>query len=339
MRVAGILRADNGRGLDDLLIQVPGAQVRGKIGRVVLDGGAEHIRVAGGGVRRADGCCACDAANEHHHSEFRARCAGMNVSDGSHGRSPFKAVYQRSYETPGTACPSAPRHRGRPSYPRFRPLKAAGWPQSAVIALGWFPMNGPANATMKGYAGGLTRRQFFAVVCLFWLYVTISNVLYAYGMRSGVARMTNLPLFAPWDARVLQHLLLLPFLLVSYWASLRIQWRPLWVAIPLPVILGLLFAGIAYPAMIAAQATEGGTVWHEQMAAHAAASGEDPYFLSLWLASFVSFIPTYGFGFALVTGLVLYTRFRGSELQRAALEREWGGARLAALRVQLSPPP
>jgi hypothetical protein len=198
-------------------------------------------------------------------------------------------------------------------------------------------MKGLLNAPMKGYAGGLTRRQFFAIVCLFWLYVTISNVLYAYGMRSGVARMTNLPLFAPWDARVLQHLLLLPFLMVSYWASMRIQWRPLWVAIPLQVILGLLFAGIAYPAMIAAQATEGGAVWHEQMAAHAAASGEDPYFLSLWLASFVSFIPTYGFGLALVTGLALYTRFRDSELQRAALEREWAAARLAALRMQLSP--
>ncbi len=59
--------------------------------------------------------------------------------------------------------------------------------------------------------------------------------------------------------------------------------------------------------------------------------------LSLWLASFVSFLPTYGFGLALVTGLELYTRFRASELKRAALEREWSAARLAALRMQLSP--
>ena len=49
---------------------------------------------------------------------------------------------------------------------------------------------------------------------------------------------------------MLQHLLLLPFLLVSYWASLRIQWRPVLVAIPLQLILGLVFAAIAYPAMI-----------------------------------------------------------------------------------------
>ena len=63
----------------------------------------------------------------------------------------------------------------------------------------------------------------------------------------------------------------------------------------------------------------------------------DPMITSLWLASFVSFLPTYGFGLALVTGSALYTRFRNSELQRSALEREWSTARLAALRMQLSP--
>jgi two-component system LytT family sensor kinase len=55
------------------------------------------------------------------------------------------------------------------------------------------------------------------------------------------------------------------------------------------------------------------------------------------MASFVSFLPTYGFGLALITGLALYTRFQNSELRLAALEREWSAARLAALRMQLSP--
>jgi LytS/YehU family sensor histidine kinase len=39
----------------------------------------------------------------------------------------------------------------------------------------------------------------------------------------------------------------------------------------------------------------------------------------------------------LVTGLAVYTRFQNSELHVAALEREWSAARLAALRMQLSP--
>ena len=38
------------------------------------------------------------------------------------------------------------------------------------------------------YASGLSRRQFFTLVFAFWAYVTLSNVLYAYGMRTGIAK-------------------------------------------------------------------------------------------------------------------------------------------------------
>jgi hypothetical protein len=190
------------------------------------------------------------------------------------------------------------------------------------------------------FAGGLSRRQFFAVVGAFWLYVALSNVLYAYSMRTGIGRVgSGGMLFAPWDARLLQHALLLPFLWVSYWASLRLQWKPLLAAIPLQITLGCAFAAVAYPAMILAEMIVAGSRWHHEMMAHPLSSPFylDPMFLSLWVASFVSFIPAYGFGLALVTGLALYTRFRNSELRVAALEREWSAARLAALRMQLSP--
>jgi signal transduction histidine kinase len=191
---------------------------------------------------------------------------------------------------------------------------------------------------IPGYAGGLSRRQFFAIVCSFWLYATLSDVLYAYSMRMGIARVTDVPLFAPWNARVLQHLLLLPVLMVSFWASLRVQWRPLLVAIPLQIILGSVFAAIAYPAMIVSEMIVGGPEWHEHVMEHVRNPFFlDPFFLSLWMASFVSCLPPYGFGLALVTGLALYTRFQNSELHVAALEREWSAARLAALRMQLSP--
>jgi hypothetical protein len=188
------------------------------------------------------------------------------------------------------------------------------------------------------HLGGLSAQQFVGMVCLFWLYVVLSNVLYAYSMRTGLARVTNAPLFAAWDARVMQHVLLLPLLLISFWASLRVQWRPLWLAVPLQAILAFAFAALAYPAMLLSQLIIDGPDFHERAVAHAANGGwADPYFLSLWLASFVNFLPAYGFGLALITGAALYTRFRDSELQRAALEREWSAARLAALRMQLSP--
>ncbi|MEJ0008644.1 MAG: histidine kinase [Steroidobacteraceae bacterium] len=59
--------------------------------------------------------------------------------------------------------------------------------------------------------------------------------------------------------------------------------------------------------------------------------------LPLRIASATNFLLTYGFALALVSGFSLYQRFRDSELRRAALERAWTAARLAALRMQLSP--
>ena len=193
------------------------------------------------------------------------------------------------------------------------------------------------GALQGHYASSLSRRQFFTIVGLFWVYVTLSNVLYAYGMRTGIAKVTNLPLFSPWDARVLQHVYLLPLILVSYWASMRIQWRPLLVAAPLQIILALAFAALAYPALILGEYSVADHAWHEQVAQHGHNPFSDPMVMSLWLASFVSFLPTYGFGLTLVTGLALYSQFRKSEMSRAALAREWSAARLAALRMQLSP--
>jgi hypothetical protein len=193
------------------------------------------------------------------------------------------------------------------------------------------------GALQGHYASSLSRPQFFTIVGLFWAYATLSNVLWAYGMRTGIAKVTNLPLFSPWDARVLQHVYLLPLILVSYWASMRIQWRPLLIAVPLQIVLALSFAALAYPALILGEYTVADHVWHAQLAEHGQNPFSDPMVMSLWLASFVSFLPTYGFGLTLITGLALYIQFRKSELSRAALEREWSAARLAALRMQLSP--
>jgi two-component system, LytTR family, sensor kinase len=198
-------------------------------------------------------------------------------------------------------------------------------------------MIGMTEISTRRFAGGLTRLQFLGITCLFWVYVTLSNILYAYSMRTGMARVTNVSLFVAWDARLLQHVMLLPVLLVSFWASLRIQWRPLLLTLPLQWILGVVFAALAYPAIIVAQMTLGAPEWHEHAMGHVSEPWTDPFFLSLWMASFVNFLPTYGFGLALITGLALYTRFRNSELRLAALEREWSSARLAALRMQLSP--
>jgi Histidine kinase len=189
----------------------------------------------------------------------------------------------------------------------------------------------------RRFVGGLTQQQFLAIVCLFWAYVTVSNLLYGYSMRAGIARVTSVPVFATWDTRLLQHVMLLPMLLVSFWASLKVQWRPLFVALPLQIVLAAAFAAMAYPVMILAEVIMASDTMTGTALSHVISAWSDPFWLTLWLASFVSFLPSYGFGLALVTGLALYTRFRDSELRLAALEREWSAARLAALRMQLSP--
>ena len=197
---------------------------------------------------------------------------------------------------------------------------------------------GSADSTTRRFAGGLTRPQFLAIVALFWTYVTVSNLLYGYSMRVSIARVTDAMVFATWDTRMVQHLLLLPMLLVSFWASLKVQWRPLLIALPLQLILGAIFSAAAYPAMTLAQVIMGADGQHAHALSHVISHAwGDPLWLTMWLASFVSFLPAYGFGLALVTGVALYTRFRDSELRLAALEREWSAARLAALRMQLSP--
>jgi hypothetical protein len=195
---------------------------------------------------------------------------------------------------------------------------------------------GSAQSSQR-FAGGLTQAQFLGIVCLFWVYVTISNLLYGYSMSTGIARVTNVRVFASWDMRLLQHVLLLPMLLVSFWASLKVQWRPILIALPLQLILGAVFSAMAYPVMILSEVIVATDQMHGTALSQVVSAWSDPFWVTLWLASFVSFLPSYGFGLALVTGLALYTRFRDSEVRLAALEREWSAARLAALRMQLSP--
>jgi len=212
---------------------------------------------------------------------------------------------------------------------------------------GDIPMNAvTSNRTMvaPGYAGGLAAGlresvnaglrfwPLLAILTTFWVYVAVSNVLYATSMQASLASMAPGHYFAPVDQRVLQHLLLYPALVACVLASLRIGWTPLWRTLPAQLGLGLLFAGLGSPAMIAAELLIGKHTeeytWSEFL------KGPDS---AMWLASGTNFFLTYGFGLALITGFALYQRVRDSQLRSAALERALTSAHLAALRMQLSP--
>jgi len=87
----------------------------------------------------------------------------------------------------------------------------------------------------------------------YWVYVTLSNILYASSMSAGFDAMSTEHHFAPWNVRVLQHAFLYPALMASVWASLKIRWRPLWRALPLQLLIATVFAALGAPALVGEQ--------------------------------------------------------------------------------------
>jgi Histidine kinase len=177
-------------------------------------------------------------------------------------------------------------------------------------------------------------RTLLMISCAFWVYVTLSNILYGNNMMFSASLFHADAMFAPWEIRVVQHVLLLPLLLTCYWASSRAGWGML-RGLPLQLLLAVIFSVLCYPAMNLAIHI---CMWyfrgHWDEPPMSEPSGAEQ---AAWTASFVSFFLTYGFGVALVSGFNWYQLHRDSELRGAALERVWTTARLTALRMQLSP--
>lgn len=182
-------------------------------------------------------------------------------------------------------------------------------------------------------------RQNFLILTVFWIYVAFSNVLYANSMQASFNSMPGqFHVFAPSSARLLQHLLIYPVLLLCTWASLRIGWRSLWRKLPIQLALAIVFAVLAKPALGVAEVLIGPK---ELPPNHVMQQGTlgwwDAYDIPMWLASMTTFFLTYGFALALIMGFAYYQRFRDAQLRSGALERALSAAHLAALRMQLSP--
>jgi Histidine kinase len=184
---------------------------------------------------------------------------------------------------------------------------------------------------------GLSFRQLLAVASVYWLYVTVSDILYANSLRVGFSQITSAQLFVPWDIRLLQHLILFPALIGCLWLSLRWGWRPLWRALPVQLPLAALFSVAAAPALWLGEALIPLNLEH-----HSKDMMKDDSFitqgdLALWLASATLFCFAYAFALVAINGFAWYRRYRDAELQVTALQANWSAARLAALRMQLSP--
>jgi hypothetical protein len=192
-----------------------------------------------------------------------------------------------------------------------------------------------ANAARRGF------RSLVILLSVFWVYVALSNVMYANNMQASLSTMNVEHVFAPWDSRILQHLMLYPLFILCMWLSQRIGWQHLWRSVPLQSALALGFSVLAAPAMVLAEIWT--TPWHRanvHMMSKSWSNMQD--FISgpeipTWVASITSFLVTYCFGLALITGFAFYQRLRDAQLRSAALERALTQSHLATLRMQLSP--
>src|SRR5215831_12310797 len=102
-----------------------------------------------------------------------------------------------------------------------------------------------APGTAAAAAGQRSFRPVLGVLTVFWIYVALSNVMYANSMQASLSSMNVEHVFAAWDAQLLQHLLLYPVFIFCMWASLRIGWQRPWRALPLLIACALGFAVLA----------------------------------------------------------------------------------------------
>ncbi len=190
------------------------------------------------------------------------------------------------------------------------------------------------------------RRNFWpqlSVLTAFWIYVALSNLMYANTMGESLRSLNVTDFFAPPDARMVQHLVLYPLFILCAWTSMRIGWKPLWRTLPVQLSCGLGFAVLAAPALVIGEMAMGewhGTGYITHPMNHSWENWTEFFAgpaVPTWIASATSFLVTYGFGLALITGFSFYQRLRDAQLRSAALERALTAAHLAALRMQLSP--
>lgn len=179
-------------------------------------------------------------------------------------------------------------------------------------------------------------RMPILIVTAFWLYATASDILYANSMQAVLAAMKVSNFGAPWQPQALQHLFLYPVLLACVWASGRAGWQPFVRRFPLQVLLGIGFAGFAVPCLVLGDQIAGdlAAAPHLPVSSWAQATALEA---SIWLASITRFLLTYAFAIALVTSFEFYRKFRDAETHSSALQRALAAARLASLRMQLSP--
>jgi len=168
---------------------------------------------------------------------------------------------------------------------------------------------------------------------VFWAYVTLTDIVYHEAMRIELAEVSGVVVFYPWQHRLVQHILMLPVLLACYWVAARIGWRPARWRLPQQIALALPFSLLMYWMMLVADRVMHLVLGWPTVPFGIYTRGD----LAVWVSSTVTGLLAYGCGLALITVVATGRRYHALKLRSSELRRDWAGARLAALRSQLSP--
>jgi hypothetical protein len=166
-----------------------------------------------------------------------------------------------------------------------------------------------------------------------WAYLTLSRVAMFNLLTAGYPDI----IIAPPHLRIVQHLLLLPILLVFYRIALAIGW-PLvnrGLAAAKQLALALLFAVVARPVLVSVVAVSrnDAMLFDELLSSIYGAR----FSFDMWASSMLDFFMSYCFGLLVLCGVQAYRQLRDQQLQVAKLEEAWSRARLQSLRMQLNP--
>ena len=203
---------------------------------------------------------------------------------------------------------------------------------------------GPANAEDRLSHGAVADlptepqppgpwRLVLAVTIPYWAYLAFMRVA-----TYSIATAGNPGIIiAPPHLRLLQHLLLLPMLLLFYRAALAVGWpqRGKVRAAILHALMAVIFSFAARPILLVLVAGERGQwslmgeLFHSMLGVRLS--------VDLWTSSFSDFFLSYVLGLAVLLGVKNYRELKYHQLRAANLQAAWTHSRLQALRMQLNP--
>ena len=176
-------------------------------------------------------------------------------------------------------------------------------------------------------------RLVLAVAIPFWAYLAFMRVATYSLATAGNPGI----IIAPPHLRLLQHLVLLPMLLLFYRAALAVGW-PAGGKIRagvLHALMAIVFSIAARPVLLVLVAGDRGQWWlmgelfHSMLGVRLS--------VDLWTSSFSDFFLSYVLGLAILLGVKNYRELKYHQLRAANLQAAWTHSRLQALRMQLNP--